>query len=108
ETEPVTVAQIAQSPAQRKIKRAHRIVRPRVGFIEPIIDSTFAVPAFSDRIGLDTCAAAQCAPLLNRTNHPTPLPLHHVVPESVTTDFFHRTASVAHELALNKGSAKTP
>jgi hypothetical protein len=57
QTESVTVAQVAQTPAQRKIKCADRIVRPRVRFVEPIVDCAFAVPAFADRIRLDTGAA---------------------------------------------------
>src|SRR5205823_2946294 len=105
QTESVAVAQIAQAPAQRKIKCADWIVRPCIRFVEPIIDSAFAIPAFSDRVRLETCAAAQCAHFLNRTDHPTAVTLDHVVAESVETDFFQKPASVVDELCVNQRSA---
>src|SRR6185369_6633807 len=54
----VAVAQIAETPAQRKIKRAYRVVRPGVRFIEPIVDGAFAVPTFTDGIWLEARAVA--------------------------------------------------
>ena len=88
QTESIAVAQIAQTPAQRKIKCADRIVRPRVRFIQPVVNCAFAVPAFTDRIWLETGAAAQRAQFLNRTNHPAAVTLDHVVAEPVEADFF--------------------
>ena len=54
ETESVTVAQVPQTPAQRKIKCTDRIVGPRVSFIEPITNRAFTVPAFTDRVRFET------------------------------------------------------
>src|SRR5207247_1819371 len=56
ETETVAIAQIAQTPAEREVKCANRIVRPRIGLIEPIINRPVAVPAFADLIRLETAA----------------------------------------------------
>src|SRR5204863_212217 len=78
-TESVAIAQVAQSPAQRKIKSAYRVVRPGVRFIEPIINCAFAVPAFADGIWLETGASAQRAQFLNRTHHPAAVTFDQVI-----------------------------
>src|SRR5205809_6441078 len=88
ETESVTVAQVAQTPAERVVKRADGIVRPRIGLIEPIINRAFAVPTFADPIRLETDAAPQRAQFLDRTDHPGPVTFGHVGAASGETDSF--------------------
>jgi hypothetical protein len=61
EAESVAVAQVTQTPAQWEIKRTDRIVRPRICFIEPIIDRAFAVPAFTDGVRFEAGASARRA-----------------------------------------------
>src|SRR5204863_4703989 len=107
ETESVTVAQIAQTPAEREVKRADGIVRPRISLIEPIINRAFAVPTFADPIRLETDAAPQRTQFLNRTDHPAAVTFDHVVAESVETDFFQKPAGVADELGIDYGGAMT-
>ena len=88
EAEAIAIAQIAQTPSQREIKGADRIVRPCVCFIEPIANRALAVPTFADGERFEADAVAQRAQFLNRTNHPAPITLDHVVTETVETDFF--------------------
>src|SRR5439155_22754345 len=77
------------------------------GSIKPIIDCAFPFPTFAHCIRLEAGAAPQCAQFLNRPDHPTAITFHHVVAESVETDFFQKPASVVDELGVNEGSAMT-
>src|SRR5438046_7433312 len=105
--ESVAIAQIAQPPAQREIKCAYRIVRPRISFIEPIINCPFAVPAFADRVGLENDATAQGAQFLNRTHHPTAVTFDHVIAESIEANFFQEPAGIGDKFGINKWRAMT-
>src|SRR5438874_5970786 len=105
--ESVAIAQVAQPPAQRKIKCAYRIVRPRISFIEPIINCAFAVPAFADRIRIETTATAQGAQLLNRPYHPTAVTFDHVIAESIEANFFQEPAGIVDEFGINQWRAMT-
>src|SRR5256714_3505511 len=105
--EPVVVAQLAQSPAQRKIECAHRTIGPRIGFIQPVTDCAFAVPAFANGVRFETGTIAQRSQFLNRTDHPAAVTFHHVVAESVETDFFQKPPSIADQFGINERSAMT-
>src|SRR6266403_503414 len=105
--ESIAVAQLTQSPAQRKIECAHWIIGPRIGFIQPISDGAFAVPALTNCVRFETGAVAQGAQFLDRTNHPAAVAFHHVVAESVETDFLQKPARITDELGINERSAMT-
>src|SRR5207247_9302155 len=98
--ESVTVAQGAQSPAKRKIRCADWIVRPCVCLIQPITNGSFAVPAFADCIRLESSTVTQCPQFLNRTHHPAAVAIHHVVAESVETNFFEQPPCIPDQLAI--------
>src|SRR5436190_4756937 len=105
--ESIAVAQLTQSPAQRKIECAHWIIGPRISFIQPISDGAFAVPALTNCVRFETGAVAQGAQFLNRTDHPAAVAFHHVVAESVETDFFQKPPSVTDELGIDEWRAVT-
>ena len=70
QAEAKAIAQIAQTPSQRKIKGADWIVRPCVRFIEPVGNCALAIPTFANRERFKADAVTERAKFLNRTNHP--------------------------------------
>src|SRR5438094_7000 len=96
-----------QSPAKRKIKCADWIVRPGVCLIQPITNGSFAVPAFADCIRLESSTVTQRPQFLNRTHHPAAVAFHHVVAESVETNFFEEPPCITDQLSVNQRSAVT-
>src|SRR5664280_1224338 len=78
QAESTVVAQVAQKIMEREVKCSNRIVGPRVGFVEPILNCAFLFPAFSYTEHLVGFIVPQDEQFMDGAYHPAAIAPDHV------------------------------